>query len=79
MKNIAPQTLRRKVTAEEQKNHEIYILKGKISNCIEQIEFYTEILNNPKANAETQRRMLFSIEGEELELHKINEQLKKLI
>lgn len=74
----APFTLRTKVSAVEQKEHEIFILKCKIVECKNQINFFEEILNNPKADIEIQRRMLLNIEGEELKIFKINEQLNKL-
>ena len=77
--NVAPQNLRKTITAQESKEHEIYLLKCKIINCKEQIDFFTEILNNPKASVELQRKMLFNIEGEELTILKLNEQLNKLI
>jgi len=77
--NVAPHTLSRKITNQESKQHEIFVLRSKISNCKKQLDFYTEILNNPKASVEMQRKMLFNIEGEELTMLKLNEQLNKLI
>ncbi len=77
--NVAPHTLRRTITAQESKQSEIFVLRSKINNCKEQIDFFTEILNNPKATVDIQRKMLFNIEGEELAILKINEQLNKLI
>ena len=74
----APHQLRTKVTNEEQLNHNIYLLKCKIIECAKHIDFYTEILNNPKANVEVQRNMLFNIEAEELAMLKYNQQLNKL-
>ena len=76
---VAPHTLRRKITEQDIKQHEIYLLKCKIINCKSQIDFFTEILNNPKASVDIQRKMLFNIECEELTIIKLNEQLKKLI
>lgn len=76
---VAPQTLRRKVTAKEQLEHEIYLLNCKIIKCKEQIDFFTEILNNPKASIEIQRKMLFNIESEELKISELSNQLKKII
>ena len=77
--NVAPHTLRRKITLQDIKNQEIYLLKCKIINCKEQIDFFTEILNNPKASNDIQRKMIFNIEGEELNIIKLNDQLNKLI
>ena len=77
--NVAPHTLSRTITAQESKQHEIFVLRSKISNCKEQLDFYTEILNNSKASIEIQRKMLFNIEGEELIMLNLNEQLNKLI
>jgi hypothetical protein len=76
---VAPHTLRRTITEQDTKNHAIYLLKCKIINCEEQIDFFTEILNNPKASVDIQRKMIFNIEGEELNIIKLNEQLNKLI
>lgn len=76
---VVPHQLRTKVTNEEQLNHNIYLLKCKLIQCANQIDFYTEILNNPKANVEVQRNMLFNIEAEELAMLKYNQQLNKLI
>ena len=76
--NVAPYTLRRTITAKDSKEYEIYLLKCKIINCKEQIDFFTEILNNPKGSVELQRMMLFNIEREELTILKLNEQLNKL-
>jgi len=76
---VAPFTLRTKVTAKEQTEHKIYILKCKIIECKNQIDFFTEILNNPKASVGIQRKMLFNIESQELEILKINEQINNLI
>lgn len=77
--NVPPYTLRRKITLQDRKNKEIYLLKCKIINCKEQIDFFTEILNNPKASNDIQRKMIFNIEGEELNIIKLNDQLNKLI
>ena len=76
---LAPHTLRTKVTAKEKKEHEIYVLKCKIIECKKHIDFYTEILNNPKANIELQRNMLLNIESEELKIYELNNQLYKTI
>lgn len=75
---VAPHTLRTKVTAKEQKEHEIYLLKCKIKEFKSQIDFFTEILNNPKASIELQRNMLINIESEELKISKTNELLNNL-
>lgn len=75
---VAPHTLRTKVTAKEQTEHKIYLLKCKIKECKEQIGFFTEILNNPKASIELQRNMLINIEAEELKISKNNELLNTL-
>lgn len=76
---VAPQSLRTKVNAKEQTEHEIYLLNCKIKESKEQIDFFTEILNNAKATIEIQRKMLFNIESEELKISELNKQLKKII
>jgi hypothetical protein len=72
-----PHQLRTKVTEQEQKQHEAYLLRCSIIECKKQITFFTEILNNPKASIEIQRQMINSIEGEELKIAKLEFDLKK--
>lgn len=73
-----PHQLRTKVTSQEILNHNIYFFKSKIIECNSQIDFYRDILNNPKANIEIQRTMLFNIEVEELAILRYEEKIKKI-
>jgi hypothetical protein len=78
LKGIPPYMLSNTISEKQKKDAEIYAIKCKIKECKKQISFWTEILNNPKASIEVQRKCLYFIEGEEITMLKLESQIKQL-
>jgi hypothetical protein len=77
LKGTPPYMLSNTISEKQKKDSQFYALKCKIQECKQQISFFTEMLNNPKASIESQRKCLYYIEGEEIIMSKLESQIKQ--